>query len=394
MTQKDFDSQDETQRNTADEGVAGKGETPAAPSSVRNRTEQSRLDEAAEASALSPLQSAAAGATAGEATGDGRPARKSGALAWMIVSLVLAILLVVVLIKPPFGGTANQAVATVNGEKITQDELYASMVKSGGKSTLDSMITEKLVDQEAKKNNITVTQADLDNELQEIKKQFGTEEQFNAALQQYGMTIDDLKSQLEMQVEIRKILLPKTNVTDEQIQKYFNENKQQFNKGEEVEASHILVATEKEANEVIQQLKNGADFATLAKEKSTDPGSKDKGGALGYFGKGAMDPAFEQASFKLKVGETTQKPVKSSFGYHVIKVTGHKEAQTATLEKEKDNIKKTLQDQAIQSMSAQWMSDLRSKAKITNTLDNASEGGAAGAANPGAAPAPGAQGAQ
>ncbi|AJY74485.1 peptidylprolyl isomerase [Paenibacillus beijingensis] len=397
MKEKDFNPQDENQRNATEEEVAAQTpetalESGEKPSAARNGDEDRELEETAEASALSPLGSAVSGAAAEEERE--RAPKKSGAsLGWMIVSLVLAILLVVVLIKPPFGGSGNETVATVNGEKITQDQLYDSLVKSGGKNTLDSLITEKLVDQEAKKQNVTVTQADLDSELQEIKKQFGTEEQFNAALQQYGMTLDDLKSQMKAQVQIRKILLPKTNVTDEQIKQYFEENKQSFNTAEQVEASHILVATEQEADAIIKQLNGGADFAAIAKEKSTDPGSKDNGGALGYFGKGAMDPAFEEAAFKLKVGETSSEPVKSSFGYHIIKVTGHKEAHTATLDEQKETIKKTLQDQAIQSMSASWMADLKSKATITNTLDNADEGAAApGSTDTGAPAAPEAEG--
>jgi hypothetical protein len=89
--------------------------------------------------------------------------------------------------------------------------------------------------------------------------------------------------------------------------------------GEQVHARHILVATQAEAASIKKQLDAGADFATLAKKDSTDPGSKDQGGDLGWFGKGVMDPAFEQAAFSLKVGQISD-PVKSSFGYHIIQV--------------------------------------------------------------------------
>lgn len=99
------------------------------------------------------------------------------------------------------------------------------------------------------------------------------------------MTLDDLKAQMPLQVEIRKLLEPKITVTDEDISAYFDENKASFNQEEEVQASHILVATKEEADAIVKQLKDGADFATLAKEKSSDTGSKENGGDLGFFKK-------------------------------------------------------------------------------------------------------------
>ncbi|MFC4810661.1 peptidylprolyl isomerase [Paenibacillus sp. GCM10023250] len=296
-----------------------------------------------------------------------KPSR--GGKAWMYISLGLALILIVVLVKPPFGGSSDkQAVGSVNGVSITKDQLYDAMAKLGGAQTMDNLIQDELIKQEADKKGIVITAADVDKEIENIKKRFPSEADFESALMQSGMTLEDLKAQTPMQLRIRKILEPQAQVTDKDVEDYFNQNKAQFDQPEEVKASHILVATKEEAEAIIKQLEGGADFATLAKEKSTDTGTKDNGGDLGFFGKGAMDPAFEKAAFALKVGEMTKEPVKSQYGYHIIKVTDRHEAKPATLAEKKDEIKEQLIQSKVSDLSATWLDDLKKKAQITNTL--------------------------
>ncbi|WP_201008988.1 peptidylprolyl isomerase [Paenibacillus glycanilyticus] len=294
---------------------------------------------------------------------------RSGGKAWIAVSAILAIVLIIVLIKPPFGA-GDKAVATVNGVKISKDKLYDSLVEQGGKSTLDNMITQELIDQAADDAKVTVTEADVDKEIENLKKSFGSEDEFNQTLAQYGMTVDSLRQDAEVQVKIRKILEPQVKVTDEDIKAYYDQNKASMSTPEQIRASHILVATKEEAEDILKQLKGGADFATLAKEKSTDTGTKDNGGDLNFFAKGTMEPAFEDAAFKLKKGELSG-IVQTSYGYHIIKKTDEKAAVTPTLEEKKEDIKYQLVTQKVSELSSNWMADLKAKAKITNTLDPA-----------------------
>ena len=297
------------------------------------------------------------------------PAAPKSNKAWMIASLILAAALIVVLIKPPFQKADGEAaVATVNGANITKDQLYAKLVEAGGENTLKSMITTTLVEQEAKKANVpAITDADINTEIEDLKTQFGGEAALNAALSQSGMTLEDLKKQMPIQVQLRKILEPQVKITEDDMKKYYEENKATYDTEEQVRASHILVKTEAEAQEILKQLKGGADFAALAKEKSADTGSKDNGGDLDFFKKADMDPSFAEAAFKLKVGETSG-AVKSQYGYHIIKVTDRKEAHTSTYEEKKDEVKKTLVSQKVSEMSTKWLEDTTAKAKITNTL--------------------------
>ncbi|TVY05425.1 peptidylprolyl isomerase [Paenibacillus cremeus] len=272
-----------------------------------------------------------------------------------------------VMIYPP-KGKAEEAAAKVNGVTIGKTEVLNQVMASGGKELLNQMIDNEVIRQEAKKAGITVTAADVDNELASTKKMFPTEDAFNQALTSSGMTVDALKQQLETQVTLRKLLEPQINVTDEDIKQYYDQNLESMKTPEQVKASHILVATKEEAESILKDLKNGADFATVAKEKSTDTATKDNGGDLSYFGKGEMDAAFEKAAFALPVGQLSD-VIQTSFGYHIIKVTDHKQATTPTLDEKKDEIRETLVKQQVQTLSTDWLNKKKSEATIVNYLD-------------------------
>ncbi|KOP67562.1 peptidylprolyl isomerase [Bacillus sp. FJAT-18019] len=294
----------------------------------------------------------------------------NGGKGWMIASLVLAAALIVVLIVPPFAkGSGNQAIAKVNDVSITKDKLYDELVEIGGKQTLNTMITEELLQQELNKKSITVTDADVDKDIETLKASFPSEAQFESALQQNGMTMDDLKEQTKTQIELKKLMGDKIKVTDEEVKEIYDQNKDSFATPEQVRASHILVETKEEAEKIEKQLKEGADFAAIAKEKNQDA-TKDTGGDLDFFGRGEMDPAFEEAAFKLKKGEISA-PVKSSFGYHIIKVTDRKAATNPTFEDKKEEIRGQLENQKVYQGSNAYIQELKDNATITNTLEEA-----------------------
>lgn len=261
----------------------------------------------------------------------------------------------------------NTAVATVNGVVITKDKLYNELITLGGAQTLDTLITEELVDQAATKANITVSDEELTEEVNKVKKNFSTEDEFNDALTQSGMSLKDLKNEMNMQVKISKLVGPQVKVTTADIKEYFVDNPGEFNTEEEVRASHILVATKEEATSILKELQGGADFATLAKAKSLDTGSKSKGGDLGFFARGTMVDSFETAAFALNKGQLSA-IVESDYGFHIIKVTDHKDAHKATLEEASAEIKEALISEQISTLSTTWLAELKEKANITNTL--------------------------
>ena len=162
----------------------------------------------------------------------------------------------------------------------------------------------------------------------------------------------------------------KIDVNDTEISDYFDKNKDQLKQQLSVNASHILVNSSEEANEIIKDLKKGKSFEELAKEKSIDPGSKDNGGNLGVFPKGVMIKEFEDSAFELEVGEIS-KPVKTTFGYHIIKVNERFEDKDATLEDSRDKIIEIVKKEKSGDAAVEYIRNLYTNAKIKIYLKEA-----------------------
>lgn len=286
----------------------------------------------------------------------------------MVSSFVLLAALVVYIVIYPPGKAKDDTVAKVNGTPILKSQLYSALVKAGGQQTLETMISEALVKQESDKANIQVTDADLDKEMEQIKKSFGSDEEFAQALATYNMTLDSLKKDMQVQVQLRKLLEPQVKITDEDIKTYYDSNLESMKTPEQVRASHILVGTKEEAETVLASLQGGADFAALAKEKSNDTASKETGGDLDFFAKGQMEEPFETAAFALKTGELSS-VVQTSHGFHVIKATGHKDAATPTLDEKKEEIRQTLSEKQISTLSQSWLQEKRTAATVETFLE-------------------------
>lgn len=261
-------------------------------------------------------------------------------------------------------------VARVNGEAITKDDLYDLMFQYVGPQVLDELILVRLVEQEADAQGVAVTQEDVDAEIEVIAAQLGGMEQLEFILMQQGATIDRLAQDIERNVMIHRLIAPQVTVTDEEVRQFFDENEELFAQPEQVRARHILVDTREEAEELRQQLLDGADFAGLARAHSKDPGSGAAGGELGWFGRGVMVAPFEQAAFALAVGDISE-PVQSSFGYHLIKVEDRVEAQEAVFDDEiAGRIRDALVEEKVQEQLGPWLQALRIGADVEILIDN------------------------
>jgi peptidyl-prolyl cis-trans isomerase C len=151
----------------------------------------------------------------------------------------------------------------------------------------------------------------------------------------------------------------KASIGEDAARAIYDDKVKQLNPEDEVQARHILVASEEEANKLITRIAGGEDFAQLAKENSGDAGSKAQGGMLGYFGKGQMVPQFEDAAFALQKGQVS-KPVQSQFGWHVIKVEDRRQKPPPSF----DEVKDRLIGSMVQSKAQNIATELRAKAKI------------------------------
>ncbi|WP_075217245.1 peptidylprolyl isomerase [Mongoliimonas terrestris] len=172
-------------------------------------------------------------------------------------------------------------------------------------------------------------------------------------------------------------------ITDEELKARYEKDLAGYQAPEEVKAGHILVKTEDEAKQIITDLDGGADFAAIASEKSEDPGSKVNGGDLGFFTKGQMVPAFEEAAFALEPGTYTKTPVQSQFGYHVIKVDEKRTQPAPAFEEVKDQVAAVVQREKFQEI----LQTLKADAEVER-MDQAAEGAAPAGAPPAAGAAP------
>lgn len=165
----------------------------------------------------------------------------------------------------------------------------------------------------------------------------------------------DIMAQMSIRDTLKGI-----SVSDEEIKAYYDANKDQFNKGETVSAKHILVESEEKCNEILAAITNGEKtFEDAAKESSTCP-SGQKGGDLGTFGKGQMVPEFEQAAFTAEIGQVVG-PVKTQFGFHLIKVEAKNEAEAAAFEEVKENIRRNLVQQKQNKVYGETVAKLKEK---------------------------------
>lgn len=237
----------------------------------------------------------------------------------------------------------------------TEEEFVQRSIPLIGKDVLEYMIIEILIEQKAKEQNITVKPEEIDKEIDELKP---TAEN----LSKMGMTIEELRQQVERQILMEKIVSKAVIVTEKEIRDHFERYKTNFAKPEEIKASHILLRTEVEAKAILSQLKAGADFAELARTESIDPNTKEKGGDLGFFSRGRMIPAFEEAAFALEVGEFSE-VVETPYGYHIIKVYEKKPAQEPNLELVREEIRETLTEQKTWTTSSNLLQNLREEAK-------------------------------
>lgn len=152
----------------------------------------------------------------------------------------------------------------------------------------------------------------------------------------------------------------RAEITEDAVKRQYDKSLADYKSQEEVHARHVLLETEEQANAVLAELRKGADFAEVAKSKSKDPSARQNGGDLGYFAKGEMVPQFADAAFAMKPGELAGSPVKTQFGWHVIKVEDKRMSSAPSLDQAKPMLREQMAEQAAERV----VGELRAKAKI------------------------------
>lgn len=261
-------------------------------------------------------------------------------------ALRAAVFSTALLVTVPAMAADDPVVAKVNGKDILQSEVLALRDEMAGQmpqimAIPVERILPELVQRTVDRRVVTdaAKDANLDDDP-EVKKQM---EMIHQELIQRAFLAREVEKQ----------------VTDEAVKKLYDEQVSSYKAEDEVHARHILLKTKEEAEAVIKQLKGGADFVALAKEKSTGP-SGANGGDLGYFAQGAMVPAFAEAAFAMKKGEISKTPVQTEYGWHVIKVEDRRKSAPPSF----DEIKEQLRGQMAQAAMADVIDGLRKKARV------------------------------
>jgi peptidyl-prolyl cis-trans isomerase C len=247
------------------------------------------------------------------------------------------------LLLSPGAHAQTSAVATVNGKPISEADMKLAEIEIGPDiASLPGATRRRVLVEYLIENQIFSDAAEADK---------------MASGQAYEDRVQYWRRRALRDMFFEKSV--KGGVADADAKKFYDEQVKQIKPEDEVHARHILVEKKELALELAEKIKKGGDFAALAKEHSKDPGSKEQGGDLGFFGKGQMVPAFEEVAFKL-VKDQVSDPIETQFGWHIIKLDEKRPRPVPTFETVKERIVSSLTQQKAQQVGT----DLRSKAKI------------------------------
>lgn len=244
---------------------------------------------------------------------------------------------------------SSEGFVTSKSGNLTKSEFENELKSRAGKSVLQQVMLDKILLDKYK-----VSDDEAKKKVEELKKQMGNNFKFYL-IQTGAKDADDLKNKIKTQMAFSKAV--KASITEKELKSLYKPK---------LKTSHILVKDEKTAKEIKEKLNNGEDFAALAKQYSEDSNSKEKGGELPEFGPGKMNLKFEESAYKLEVGQVSE-PIKSSSGYHIIKLVEKKELKP--FDQEKDDIRKELETKRLkdQQWQQQFFKDLFKKADIKVT---------------------------
>lgn len=261
------------------------------------------------------------------------------------------------------------------------------------KDIIEKEVVRELIYQEGKgQADLLVSQEALNEQMQQLRKNYKTEEEFAQALKDRGVTEADLKKTMEVDLMAQKLMdrevRGKINIKEDQAENFYKGNKERFHRPESYKAQHIFIPfvpfdvikstpreeiekqaedytkkAEKKINEVHEQIKNGGNFEELAKKHSQDPASASRGGDLGAIYKGVFDPEFDEAVAKMKAGDVSG-VVRTRFGFHIIKLNEVVPSDYAPFKEVKAEIQKFLFMGEAQKVVEKYIDVLRKKSKV------------------------------
>ena len=276
----------------------------------------------------------------------------------------------------------DRVAAVVNNDVITLSEVEKRAAAL--KRVLDTMIDEKLVDNELRELKVSISDKEVDGAVDEVKKSYNlTDEQLQQAVAREGYTDDEYREQMRKQIGRYKLISEKVRknvkVSDADVQSEYDRMTRSEGEDYEVHVRHILIAVPRSASAAqvdqarrkaaavaVEAREPGVNFADLAKKRSEGSSSSD-GGDLGFFKRGTMVPEFERVAFNLKTGEVSE-PVRTQFGWHVLKLEEIRKLGMKPLAEVRPEIEDRLRKIQAERLTAQYMETLRSAAVVEKKI--------------------------
>ncbi len=296
--------------------------------------------------------------------------------------------------KPPI--SLPEVVARVGGEDIKREVIYRELnkaiknyqakgmslspdqLKTAAKKLIDDEIGRTLLLQRGKELGVLATPKMVENRLTEVKASFKSDSVFEHKLKNLGMTLDqyqdELRTDLVMDQVIKKEVESKIQISEQDLNNYYEKNSNKFKTQDQTRASVILIKSppndsperqrkvRKKMESILTQIKAGTEFNGLAIKFSQDS-LKSKGGDLGFFEKGKMFAPFSERAFSMKVGQVSE-IFKTKHGFHILKVTDKKPGVSRSFENEKENIRKTLMESKSAQATRTYVQNLKKQADL------------------------------
>lgn len=244
------------------------------------------------------------------------------------------------------GCTNNNEVASTEAGRIREDDLFERMKTEMSQSgmTYGEQILQQMLLEDILEHNFgdQVSDEDIDAEIEREAEPYGGVDEFEEILAMQGMSMEDVRDSVRTSLQVRAAISEHVNITDEEIEEAYE------NFAPDATVAHILVEDAELAEELIEELNDGADFSELVAEHSIDTGSLETNGEMALE-PGRFVPEFEEAAMELEEGEITQEPVESQFGYHIIKMV--EMGERGSLEEERDDLEAMLLDSYMQDQA-------------------------------------------
>ncbi|MDX6769920.1 MAG: peptidyl-prolyl cis-trans isomerase [Elusimicrobiota bacterium] len=278
--------------------------------------------------------------------------------------MILALLLAALALPAAAAEVADPVIVTVNGVPIRRSEVVERVLSRYGAQTVDEMVNDLLLRQEAAANKLTAPEAAVNHRFEQLRGRFATPELFMSQLEQAGTSVSRVKEELAEDI-VQGMVITKARgifVTDAEVERAFEKNKEQLGAPPAVHLRHILAATEAEAKALVKKIEGGADFGALAREKSLAASGKAAGGDYGFVAPGMLPPEIDKIAFGLKAGEI--KIVPGSRGHHILQALEHRPGKPAVFDEVKTELRAMLLAEKIKAAAPEVLAELRRKAAI------------------------------